>query len=48
MSMDLDSCCRLAQDILGVEITPLDNPIQQSAFCTRNQFHPAQTYLLPQ
>lgn len=48
MSMDLDSCCRLAQDILGVEVTPLGDLIQQSAFCTRNQFHPAQTYLLPQ
>ena len=48
MAMDLDSCCRLAQDILGVDITPLDGLIQQSAFCTRNQFHPAQTYLLPQ
>ena len=48
MAMDLDSCCRLAQDILGVDVTPLDGLIQQSAFCTRNQFHPAQTYLLPQ
>ena len=48
MAMDLDSCCRLAQDILGVGVTPLADPLQQAAFCTKNQFHPSQTYLRPQ
>lgn len=48
MAIDLDSCCRLAQDILGVDVTPLEDTVRQSAFCTRNQFHPSQTYLLPQ
>lgn len=48
MAMELDACCQLAQDILGVNVTPLTGPVQRSAFCARNQFHPAQTYLLPQ
>ena len=48
MAMDLDGCCRLAQDILGVSVTPLADPVQQAAFCAKNQFHPSQTYLVPQ
>lgn len=48
MSMDLEAACRLAQDITGVTITPLDNVVQQAAFITKNQFHPAQRYLSKQ
>lgn len=48
MPIDLESACRLAQDISSVAITPLDGPLQQAAFITKNQFHPAQRYLSSQ
>lgn len=48
MAIDLESACRLAQDITSVSITPLDSIVQQAAFTAKNQFHPSQRYLSPQ
>ena len=48
MPIDLESACRLAQDITNVPVTPLGSAVRQAAFCAKNQFHPIQRYLLPQ
>ena len=48
MSIDLESACLLAQDIINVPVTPLDSVVRQAAFCAKNQFHSVQHYLLPQ
>lgn len=48
MSIDLSAACLLAQNITGVEISLLENAVQQASFCTKHQFYPAQNYLQPQ
>ncbi len=48
MAIDLASACLLAQDITSVTVSPLESATQQAAFCTKNQFYPAQSYLQPQ
>lgn len=45
--MTLSECCKLAQDMTHIPITPLETVADCAEFCALHQFHPMQEYLLP-